>query len=456
MESINRSPYEIGNVEKGFIYIVLFFTGYEFLVPVDVSELADEAISLPFWASRMELIHGLFIKDALFIIYFLSFVVIPLRRIPLDKQTIFIASLILSLSVVGIVSAVLSVTWIQDIFEALRLLFFSIYFVCLVFWSKSLGAVKLLAIFFVGVFTATIVNLYFTFTASWMTMGILPRLLGQNGPGGAMGFLMNILTWFFLLNKNKRLSLYAIIFCFVGVFTLIISFSKLGMIMGALGLIGMLTLVLKNSSPRQLLIRISLFTAIVFGVAGWFLNSSLGKDVIDSAKLFYEFKFARGSESIIDAQDSGDQERIYYFRATSEVFIKYPLFGVSYMGFADAVSKTNAYKYGSYKVIETDAAGANPHNAFLYYISANGILGWLITIGLYLTFLWVSARFLWPFGLLGLVIFGCLFGATIIHVNTLPSFFNTPIMYLPCAIVLSVIQKDPQEESEKNNIIRPA
>ena len=127
-QSTKVSP--ISFIEKWWVFSVIFLTGYEFLVPVDVSDLNwNVNESLPFWASKMEIIHGVYLRDVMFIFYILVFVILFLKRIPVSKYTGVFALLIFSLALVGIVSSVINGQGFTDIFEAFRLILFSLFFV---------------------------------------------------------------------------------------------------------------------------------------------------------------------------------------------------------------------------------------------------------------------------------------------------------------------------------------
>tara|TARA_R110000796_G_scaffold118864_1_gene232728 strand:- start:89415 stop:90785 length:1371 start_codon:yes stop_codon:yes gene_type:complete len=445
-QSTKVSP--ISFIEKWWVFSVIFLTGYEFLVPVDVSDLNwNVNESLPFWASKMEIIHGVYLRDVMFIFYILVFVILFLKRIPVSKYTGVFALLIFSLALVGIVSSVINGQGFTDIFEAFRLILFSLFFVCVVYWCRLLGALAVMRIFLLGVFVANIINLYFTFTSPWMLMGILPMLLGQNGPGGAMGFLIAFAAIFYLKSERKEDRIFAIIFTLVGVFTLIISFSKLGMLMGVLGVFSWVAVLMRNSSFKNLMLTGAVAVLFFGALAFWFNTTETGTKVVESAELFYFYKFGAEGTGLVDQGDGGDSERIFYYKGVSEIFLNNPIFGVSYSGFSKAIAKTKAKETGKLPD-DTNNDGANPHNVFLYYISANGFFGWIFTTALYLGFLVIIGYLLQPYGFTGLIIWGCVFGASVIHTNTLTSFFNTSIMYLPSAVALLIILE--RKEGLKN------
>lgn len=428
-----------GLIEKWFIYVIIFLTGYEFLVPVDVSALGDDiSVTLPFWAGRMEVIHGVFVKDAFFIFYVLIFIFLGFKSIPIHKSTATLTLLVIALAIVGMCSAVINNEGFIDILESFRLVLFAIFFMCIVHWSNILGSITILRVFLFGVFISNIINLYFTFTQSFRLMGVLPMLLGQNGPGGAMGFLVSFAAWLYLISKSKSDRLFSIVFTLVGAFTLVISFSKLGMLMGTLGICSWGAVLLKGSSTKQVALTIVTTICFVFCVGLWLNTAERGKEVMKSVELFYFYKFGAEGSGLVDEGDGGDTERIYYFIGVGEIFLAHPILGVSYSGFGKALLETKANETGKLPV-EENSAGANPHNAFLYYISANGLFGLILTTSIFLSFLIIMAYALYPEGVVGIFIWGCILGVSIVHTNTLPSFFNTGIMYVPAAIALSLV-----------------
>ena len=168
----------------------------------------------------------------------------------------------------------------------------------------------------------------------------------------------------------------------------------------------------------------------------WSKSTKSGNLLLEGASTFLSYKFGEdGSEYV----DSGDKERLYYYFAVGEVFIQNPIFGVGYNGFYNAILETNAHRSGEMSE-EEGSRNANPHNAFLYYISANGLTGWIITIVVFLMSMSIYFKYFIIYRGIGVLIVFFILCVFIIQTNTLISFFNTPIMYIPTAIVCALVE----------------
>lgn len=436
-------------IRRIFPFIILFLVGSDFVVPVDVSDPANNIfVSLPFWAQKIEIVHGLFLKEFLLILYLVYFLIATkLEKISLIRKAKEYSILISTLSFVGVVSALVNMQDVLDIMEALRLLLLAAFFVLCVYWAKSFGQTFLLRSFLIGAIASTTINLYFTFSFSWRTIGVLPMLLGQNGPGSALGFMMGLGAWLFLLKEKRIDSLVAIIFSSIALFAIMISFSKLGMLMCFCGIIAWGAVIIKNISIRNFK-KVTLFAlAIIIGSFIWTKSSSTGNDVLKSAQKIYYLKLGAKEEGIVTMADTGDRQRLYYFYAVGEIFLYNPIFGVSYSGFRDAVSATSAFSTGYIDEDETDK-GSNPHNSFLYYISANGFPGLIIVSLLFAIFLLTMKKAFHPYGKSGIIIWICIGTAAFIFGNTTIGLFNTHIMYLPAAVAFSILRKNMRQISQ--------
>ena len=438
MDSLSNHKF-LGTMHKCFLYTIIFINGFKLILPIDISDDArDIAVSLPIWATNFE-IHGVFLSDFLFIIYFLVFGIRFHKQIFKGKIAMLFFYLFVGLFMAGVFSTLVNLEIFSDYLEATRLVTLGLFFVCLVWWTDLLGEITVLRIFIIGLIVSGVINLYFTFFFSLRLQGGLPQLLGQNGPGGSAGFLVFVGAWFFIISKKMTDKLLSLIFLVLFVFILIISFSKLGMLMGACGIVIFIAAFFVTSSFKVLRNRMLILTLVIFSFIFWLTQSEKGLILIEGTSTFFYYKLGNDEAGFVEKQ-GGDQERVYYFWGVGEVFINNPILGVGYNGFGPAVSKTKAHSSG--RMSDEDSfVNANPHNAFLYYISANGIIGWIMIGMMYLTFLFVFYKIFVPLGISGIIIFFFIMLASLIHTNTLMSFFNTTIMYLPTAIAVSTLQR---------------
>jgi O-antigen ligase len=211
------------------------------------------------------------------------------------------------------------------------------------------------------------------------------------------------------------------------------------MLMGFCGVVAFVAALFIAPSFKVFRNRVLIVLVAVFSFIIWLTQSEKGQILMEGASTFYYYKLGTDGGGVVE-KEGGDQERLYYYFSVGEVFLKNPFFGVSYNGFGPAVSNTKAHESG--KMSDEDSfVNANPHNAFLYYISANGILGWVMAAMIYLLFLFIFYRFFIPFGISGFVISFSIMLASLIHTNTLIGFFNTTVMYLPTAVALSTLER---------------
>ena len=430
---------KLSSFHQFLIYTLIFLNGYKLILPIDISDEARSiSISLPIWATNFE-IHGVFLSDFLFLIYFLVFGIRFHKQIFKGKIVMIFFYLIVGLYMAGVFSTLVNFEIFSDYLEATRLATLGLFFVCAVWWTELFGEIIVLRIFIIGLIVSGGINLYFTFFFSLRLLGGLPQLLGQNGPGGSAGFLVFVGAWFFIISKKMTDKLLSILFLVLFVFILIISFSKLGMLMGACGVVAFVAALFVAPSFKVLRNQMLILTLVFLSFIIWLTKTEKGQILIDGASTFYYYKLGTDGAGIVE-KEGGDEERLYYFFGVGEVFINNPIFGVGYNGFGPAVSKTKAHSSG--KMSDEDSfVNANPHNAFLYYISANGIIGWILIVMMYLTFLFIFYKTFIPFGVSGIIIFFSIMLASVIHTNTLISFFNTTIMYFPTAIAVSTIQQ---------------
>ncbi len=430
---------KINTFHKYLVYTIIFINGYKLILPIDISDdSANISISLPLWATNFD-IYGIYFSDFLFIFYFLIFGLRFYKHIFRGKIALIFFYLIIGLSLAGVISTLINFEIFSDYLEATRLFTLALFFLCVVWWTELFDEINVLRIFLIGLIVSGLVNLYFTFSFSLRLLGGLPQLLGQNGPGGSAGFLVFVGAWFFIISKKMTDKLLSIIFLIIFVFILIISYSKLGMLMGACGVVAFVAALNVTPSLKVLRNRIVIVIFVIFSFSIWLTNSEKGQILIEGGSTFYYYKLGTDGAGIVE-KEGGDEERLYYYFGVGEVFINNPIFGVGYNGFGPAVSNTKAHSTG--RMSDEDSfVNANPHNAFLYYISANGILGWVLIGIIYVTFLLIFYKLFMPYGVSGVIIFFSIMFASIIHTNTLIGFFNTTIMYFPTAVAVSTLQR---------------
>ncbi|MEO8680143.1 MAG: O-antigen ligase family protein [Vicinamibacterales bacterium] len=416
-------------------FLILFLGGYNAVLPV-----VEESVSIPAIFTPIQVVHGVFLRDAFLLVYLgLSLVTGALGRIRFQREERSFALQVAGLACAGVLSAVVNLTTLFDVGEALHLLVFAAYFCAVVHWASNLGAARLLRYFLVGITVGGAINLYFTFNIQFMTIGILPFLLGQNGPGGYLGLSVVLGSWLMLIRRNRADTLAAITVSLIGLFASTISYSRLAMVMAASGLVGWAAVATLSNAGRRNRYGGALL-GLALTISAFLTVTPLGRDYVESVSGFVNNKFA-----IIDINDENSVgTRYMYFWGVFEIFQKHPIAGVGYSGFYDAVTST-AY-YPTSAMAEEDAASgaqglSNPHNAFLYYVSANGVLGLVLIVAIFVSFLRILGRSLVPYGVAGRVVWACLAVAYFVNAMTLPTLYNTEIMYLPAALAFAEVRR---------------
>ena len=390
--------------------------------------------AMPIWLTPVQLIHGIFIHELLLLTY-LGFLVATqggLRFIR-QQEAFSIAFLIVFLGFWGILSNSINIQPLLKMGESCRFFLLSAYFMCAMVWAKRFEPTFVLRTLLLGIASSGAINIYYAFRISTMELGGLPFLLGQNGPGGPLGILVVLSAWLMLERKTSLDAAIALASCVIGVFGASISYSKLSMLMVGFGLIAwgfVLCLTLVEHRSRRLA---AIMLAILFVIA--FANQERITQYIQGVGTFIDYKFAGTIE-----ENSSVITRSQYFIMTAEIMLRHPLLGVGYGGFYDAVIATEGYKSDRSLTEDPEAAqsnASNPHSSFLYYASANGLVGLLLTIFLFMMALRAFWRTLSHRGISGRVLWICLAAAYFIFGMTLPTLFNTSILYVPAAVAIS-------------------
>jgi len=230
----------------------------------------------------------------------------------------------------------------------------------------------------------------------------------------------------------------AIVLACMGVFCVSITYSKMAMLMGGMGLIAWGFVLLRSLVDRKLRKPFIVMLAILFALA--FANANRVTQYIKDVDTFIYYKFHNLSHN------SSIEGRLQYFVIVTEIVSQHPLLGVGYGGFYDATIATERYKNPKGHIAEENAEGgamgkSNPHNSFLYYASANGLPGLLLTLPLFVMTLHAFLRAFSLHGLTGKLLWVCLACAYFIYANCVPSIFNTAILYIPTAVAIAITQQ---------------
>ncbi|NTW83801.1 MAG: hypothetical protein HGB36_10620 [Chlorobiaceae bacterium] len=396
--------------------------------------------SVPFWAQPIEVLHGVYIHEALLMIYLLhSFLNGSLYRMAVPRGALRYGLLIALLGVLGVISVFFnqySAAYpIFDVFKALRLVLLSMFFLSMVHLARILGANVVLRIFLIGATIGGLINLYFTFRLQTKMIGILPMLFGQNGPGGALGVCIGLGALLMLIRRTRADEFVALSVLIIGCICELISFSKLGQLMALAGLIGWAGLFLSMRRQTQKHLIGFLFAGASLAALFYMQQPDLVTQIIESST-FLISKLT--GEKVVDPEM--DTHRLAYYYAVFDIMAGRPWVGVSYSGFADAINTLTVTIPDLEH--EMNPSFANPHNAFLYYMAANGLPALPVIAALFGIFVFILWKFLTPFGISGVIIWACISVSYLLHGNSLPTLFNTEVMYIPAAIAFSRLKLD--------------
>jgi len=411
----------VDGIDRLWAATILFMNGWIFALPI-----ADE---LPLWFTPVQVAHGVFVHEALLIAYVIFILVTRIRRVARVPHRAWQFALMISgLGILALISALVNVRPLREFLGAARYFLLTAYFLLAVYWTRRHGLTFVLRYLLLGIFSAGVVNLLYTFTIQSNMLGGFPLLLGEQGPGGYLGISVILSAWLMLERQTKSDTLIAVAAAVTGVFAVSISFSKLAMLMAAAGVIAWLFVLWRDLHVPG---RRKWYAVIVVAlVAVVWTNQEFAVRYLRGAKNFIDFKFKYLDVASFAA-------RSQYFLITAEIVAQHPLFGVSYGGYYDAAIQTRASR-SDLAAIESPEAGArgqsNPHSSFLYYASANGIPGILLTIMMLGSGLFLLAQSMLRRGIPGLALWASFAFAYLLFGLTLPTLFNSSAFYLPVAV----------------------
>jgi O-antigen ligase len=392
---------------------------------------------------RIALAYGIFLGNVLLLLYLLLFAcaggLSRLGPVLAERRALTYVLLVVALGLLGIVSAGINQTSTLDFGQAARLVLYGIYFLLIVYWSRTRRTFALRA-YLLGIGVGGAVNLYYTvLDPPLVVFGVLPVLHSSNGAGGLLATAVGLGAWLWMLRESRWDARVAVAVSAVGLVAVALSFSKTAMLIGFLGVCGWLSVVALKSARRFAVRALVLGAAglgvIVFtrpyGIDPWAVRDVLVRAVaVKFGNMTLESRFG------IDAYNVTGS-RYAYWPMTFHVLAEHPIAGVGYSGLYDAYAEARK-GYEDLALAEVQESRAtNPHNSFLYYVGANGLFGLVLVTWIFVKSLRVLLRACARHGLPGRLLWLSLASAYLVYGFTLPTLFNTEVLYLPAAVAVA-------------------
>lgn len=422
-----RTPATPRFPERALAACVLFYGAVVLCLPVPVLE----DVVFPWWATKIG-VGNVLLHELLFLvwiaIYGSRFVLRCLLNdsIPTRQAALWLIALAVWCGVISLATPLP----LQDLGRSLRLVLNAVLLFAVVRWVRQMGNFPLLMLI-LGFFAGTIINLVISFLHPLIVNDVM-RLSGQNTPGVAMAIAIHLSAWLFFRTSSRAVQAFAVITALVCALGSGISYSRIGWICSALGLL-VWTYMLVAARPRERSERLRLkktrrvwVPLLALGLAA-LLTLPPAQEGLQWIQTLIAQKLG---------PDSGTEEsnvnRAYYFVVVGEILSKQP-WGVGYSGFFDAITATDIYRSG--QMVTEEDFDANPHSAFLYYASAGGIPGGVIIIAVFVMLL-NSMRFglVSSLGPPGMAFFALAAPAFLLIGLTVPYLVNSIILIAPAAI----------------------
>ncbi|TMJ41744.1 MAG: hypothetical protein E6G89_05605 [Alphaproteobacteria bacterium] len=391
-------------------FIILFIGGFNMALP-DFG-----------WAAPVQLFHGVFIDNALLLIYLLLTITMgSYGKVLKTQETLGFAAFVALLGGVGIVSAGINGYALADVGQALRLFLLGAFVLVVAHWSRTRGEAFVLRSYVMGV----------------ALIGVMPALRSQNGAGGVLAIAVSLSAWLLLVGRTSGDTTVAIACALIGTVAAAMSFSKTSMTIVACGLVAWIVALIRTTAMRRRRLVAGGGLAVLLAAGAYSARSAETSEVTAAVILSVKTKFAN-----LDVTDQYSMRARYlYFWGVAEIVAGHPLTGVSYRGFYDAITSTATYEAGGMADEDPESGRrgqSNPHNSFLYYAAANGLPGLVVSGLLFVMFLGYLRRSLDVSVVSGRILWGCFALAYFIYGMTLPTLFDTPVLYVPAAVAMAM------------------
>ena len=369
------------NFEKIVAATVLFISAWNETVPIAA------ATEIPWIFRPIQVIYGIRIEQFILILILPTiFITNQFKNYLTNRYTNAISMIFWALGFIGLLSNCFNFVNILEFGESIRLILFGFFLIWLEQCAIRFGTEFCLRCVIFGLAIGGAVNIFFSFQIS-NTVGIIPLLIGQAGPGPSLGLLVIISAWAYsITTKNLPKTIYFIT-CIIGIYGGIASWSKISLLLIITGLIPWAVLIL--SRPRKIKIVLII---LILTIGLIFKNDSSISEIKDSFDQIIFTKLSSEDHNLNNPDSKIWGERFVFHIAVLEIVASHPLLGVGYAGFGTAYKETAASKMQHAYNDESNqihSSESNPHSTWLYYASANGIPGLLLVFFWMLNILFV-------------------------------------------------------------------
>ena len=358
------------NFEKIVAATVLFISAWNETVPIAA------ATEIPWIFRPIQVVYGISIEQFILILIFPTiFITNQFKNYLTNRYTNAISMIFWALGFIGVLSNCFNFINILEFGESIRLILFGFFLIWLERCAIRFGTEFCLRCVIYGLAMGGAINIFFSFQINNVIVGTIPLLIGQAGPGPALGLLVILSAWAYSLTKKYFLKTICVIACLIGLYGGIASWSKISLLLIITGLIPWAILIL--SQPRKIKIVLII---LIFTIGFIFKNDSSISEIKDSVDEIISKKLSSEDHDLNNPDSKVWGERFVYHIAVLEIVVSHPLLGVGYAGFGTAYKETAASKMQHAYNEESNqihSSESNPHSTWLYYASANGIPGLL-------------------------------------------------------------------------------
>jgi len=415
---------DLTRLDRILAFTILFISAWNFCLPV------AGHVDLPWWVAKIQFLPRLYINEALFIVYL---VLVSFRRVQrlilrLKYPNSLACTCMIVLAVWCAVISTFGPLPLHDLGRSGRLILMALLLIAATQWAAH-EPLYFLRAFLIGLIAGTIVNLFYTFAHPYIIVGALPRLLGQNTPGPAMGIGVCLSAWLLLLSRKRIdvfIAFWGTVICGSGA---LISYSKIGLFACFAGFLCLTAVALKALWIRKS--HLMFYFIVLLTIVSFIYSMS------ENSQVFYcslKQMIVEKLNFMDSSKHKSTQIRMKYVVGVGEILLSHPV-GVGFSGFKEAMMITDAYHSGqAADESAINPADSNPHAFILYYASAGGFIGGTLSLAAFMLLWHMMHRGMRAYGLAGIAVANLTGMAYLVMAISVPYLLNSAIMIIPAAV----------------------